>query len=337
MACACCFSSSEGARHLHAPALAAPAGVDLGLDDPDRPAELPARFHGLVQREAGHAARGRHPEPAQDLLGLVFVDLHCETGGLGWGRDPATESGPAGRASSIPQHVAGVRAALPAGLAARRQKSLKFRLPDAETGTVGGRNHPCRRLGLIRANPTERRGRKVTGLRDLGPTTAGLPVGPHCRCKPAGIGRRWAFALSRPPGAQVSAPAIPLGCAPPFRNLVCEGETMEKIVSGSRIHDAMGFLYSLTLAGLGIAGDDRHRLPHPGTGGLVQRLAGPAVVPAPGVCVPGPDRVAHRWSWPPATRSAGNGSNGAAASSRSTSSSHLARSLRRRALMYGTL
>ncbi len=29
---------------------------------------------------------------------------------------------------------------------------------------------------------------------------------------------------------------------------------MEKIVSGSRIHDAMGFLYSLTLAGLGLLG-----------------------------------------------------------------------------------
>ncbi len=29
---------------------------------------------------------------------------------------------------------------------------------------------------------------------------------------------------------------------------------MEKIVSGSRIHDAVGFLYSLALAGLGLLG-----------------------------------------------------------------------------------
>jgi len=29
---------------------------------------------------------------------------------------------------------------------------------------------------------------------------------------------------------------------------------MEKIVSGGRIHDALGFLYSLTLAGLGLLG-----------------------------------------------------------------------------------
>src|SRR5262249_37827985 len=70
------------ARDLHAPALAASAGMDLGLDHPDRSAQLAASFHRLLQSEASYAARSGFPVPAQDVLGLVFVDLHARMIGL---------------------------------------------------------------------------------------------------------------------------------------------------------------------------------------------------------------------------------------------------------------
>ena len=81
------------ARELHAAALAAAAGVDLRLHDPDFPAQLLRRFHGLVDRERGKAPRGRHAVFAKEFLALVFVDVH------------------------------GVGGARPAGLAAIRRKS----------------------------------------------------------------------------------------------------------------------------------------------------------------------------------------------------------------------
>ena len=64
------------ARELDAAALAAAAGVDLGLDDPDAAAEFLSGFHRLLHRERGVAARHGHAELAQEFLALVFVDLH---------------------------------------------------------------------------------------------------------------------------------------------------------------------------------------------------------------------------------------------------------------------
>ena len=63
-------------REFHAAALAASAGVDLGLDDPDRPTERLRRLDGLVDRERGDAARHRHTEAPEDVLALILVDLH---------------------------------------------------------------------------------------------------------------------------------------------------------------------------------------------------------------------------------------------------------------------
>jgi hypothetical protein len=69
------------------------------------------------------------------------------------------------------------------------------------------------------------------------------------------IGCRQGIAKKLPSVRKPSAPGNPTRLrAAPFRNLVCEGDTMEKIVSGSRINDAMGFVYSLSLAGLGLLG-----------------------------------------------------------------------------------
>ncbi len=59
---------------LDAAPLAAPAGVDLGLDDAPAAHLLadPGRLVGVVR----HLAPGcRHPIPAQDLLGLIFMNL----------------------------------------------------------------------------------------------------------------------------------------------------------------------------------------------------------------------------------------------------------------------
>ena len=61
---------------LHAARLAAPAGVDLRLDHPDRAAELVDRSLDTLRREHGHAARHRHAERRQHLLGLIFVEVH---------------------------------------------------------------------------------------------------------------------------------------------------------------------------------------------------------------------------------------------------------------------
>src|SRR5690606_18569078 len=62
--------------NLHAAALAASAGMDLCLDDPHGPAELLRGFHRLLHRERGNAARHGHTKLAQDVLALVFVNLH---------------------------------------------------------------------------------------------------------------------------------------------------------------------------------------------------------------------------------------------------------------------
>src|SRR5258708_6664712 len=63
--------------NLDSACLAAAAGVDLRLHDPDATAERlrgPDRF---VDREGGNAARRRHAEAAKDFLALVLVDLHA--------------------------------------------------------------------------------------------------------------------------------------------------------------------------------------------------------------------------------------------------------------------
>ncbi len=67
----------EGAGELDAAPLAAPAGVDLRLDHPHVAAELLRRGDGLVHAEARLAARRGDAVAAQQLLGLVFVNLHA--------------------------------------------------------------------------------------------------------------------------------------------------------------------------------------------------------------------------------------------------------------------
>ena len=69
-------TSSSRAAELHAASLAAAAGVDLGLDDPELAADLAGtigRLFGAVgERALGHG----HTEAGQDFLGLVFVNIH---------------------------------------------------------------------------------------------------------------------------------------------------------------------------------------------------------------------------------------------------------------------
>src|SRR5690606_38316322 len=65
---------------LDAAGLAAPAGVDLRLHYPDGAAKHLRGLHRLLDAEGGRAARHRHAEPAQQALGLVFVDVHVAPG-----------------------------------------------------------------------------------------------------------------------------------------------------------------------------------------------------------------------------------------------------------------
>src|SRR5690606_26084431 len=66
----------DRAAQLHAAAFAAAAGVDLRLDDPSRAAELLRDRGRLLGGRGDAAARHRHTSAREDLLRLVFVDLH---------------------------------------------------------------------------------------------------------------------------------------------------------------------------------------------------------------------------------------------------------------------
>ena len=68
-----------GAKFLEL-ALAAPAGVDLRLDHIERAGELPGTFDRFVDRQRGMTGRDADAIFREELLGLVFVDVH------GWGR-----------------------------------------------------------------------------------------------------------------------------------------------------------------------------------------------------------------------------------------------------------
>ena len=58
-------------------ALAAAAGVDLRLDDEQRPGKLLRRLAGLTHRKGNPAVRCRDAELAQQFLGLMLVDVHA--------------------------------------------------------------------------------------------------------------------------------------------------------------------------------------------------------------------------------------------------------------------
>ncbi len=60
-------------------AFAAAAGVDLGFDDGERAAELLERGGGFVGGGGHDALRHGDAGFAQQLLGLVFVNLHLGT------------------------------------------------------------------------------------------------------------------------------------------------------------------------------------------------------------------------------------------------------------------
>jgi hypothetical protein len=65
-----------GADQLDATGLAAAAGVDLGLDHPALAADLGGRLDGLLGRARGVAVRYGQPVLPEELLGLVFVQIH---------------------------------------------------------------------------------------------------------------------------------------------------------------------------------------------------------------------------------------------------------------------
>src|SRR5262249_59659702 len=58
--------------------LAAPAGVDLRLDDEQRCVEIARSLDRLLDRKCRMPARHRHAEFPQHRLGLIFVDVHAD-------------------------------------------------------------------------------------------------------------------------------------------------------------------------------------------------------------------------------------------------------------------
>ena len=79
-----------GARQPHAAlgvgaelpelALAAAAGMDLRLDDIKRAGELARGRDRLVDAHRGVAGRDGDAERRQQLLGLIFMDVHARAG-----------------------------------------------------------------------------------------------------------------------------------------------------------------------------------------------------------------------------------------------------------------
>src|SRR6185312_15008747 len=68
---------------LHAAGLAAGARMDLCLHDPPGAADLLGAKHGLFGRVGHAAARDRHAEVREQLLGLIFMDIHAILGESG--------------------------------------------------------------------------------------------------------------------------------------------------------------------------------------------------------------------------------------------------------------
>ena len=68
--------SRVGRAHLDAAGLAAGAGVDLRLDDPLAAADLAGAIGGLLGAVGEAAARDRHAELREKLLGLILVNVH---------------------------------------------------------------------------------------------------------------------------------------------------------------------------------------------------------------------------------------------------------------------
>ena len=83
---------------LHAAGLAAPARVDLGLDDPDRSRQFPRRGGRLGRRRRHAALRHGHSVVGEDALRLVFVKIHHGIVAAGLNRVAN-----AGRAAGRPQ------------------------------------------------------------------------------------------------------------------------------------------------------------------------------------------------------------------------------------------
>src|SRR6266849_4273735 len=82
----------NGVDDLDTAGFAAPAGVDLSLDDPYRPAELMRRLLGFCDRKCRNTARHRNPEFPQNHFGLIFMDVHGASRRAEDGR-PTTEEG----------------------------------------------------------------------------------------------------------------------------------------------------------------------------------------------------------------------------------------------------
>ena len=120
--------SGQGPRFLHrlgdldAASLAAPPGVDLGLDD-DRRADLEGDLFGLVRRFRQLAAGDGDPVLAENVLGLILVDFHDYSPSVPLCcRDRIEPSIDSDRTEAVPARPSGMGPVLSEGERARRRR-----------------------------------------------------------------------------------------------------------------------------------------------------------------------------------------------------------------------
>ncbi len=74
----------NGFRKFNATALTAPTGVNLGFDDPNRPAQLLSNFYCFFGCIGDPAFWHSDPEAPQDFLGLIFMNIHARLAFVNW-------------------------------------------------------------------------------------------------------------------------------------------------------------------------------------------------------------------------------------------------------------
>ena len=66
----------DGARQFDTASFAAPTGMNLGLDNPNRSAKLLGSLNSLLNSEGWNSSGNGHAKLTQNVFALLFVNFH---------------------------------------------------------------------------------------------------------------------------------------------------------------------------------------------------------------------------------------------------------------------